>query len=406
VLAFILLAAALATPAAALATTVTPMVAAGSYDTYGVRSNGTVLVAGRTGDGENGVLHWSNISTVSAGSYFAVGLRADGSVVATGSNQFHQCEVSGWSGIKQVACAGFYTVGLRGDGSVVATGQDWAGSCSGASGWTGMKAIGTGFDQTLGVMSDGSVVATGNPANGCCNVSGWEDIKAVGGGYHYSVGLSEEGTCVAVGKDDGDYPGQVTNLNDTSVWNHIKAISAGYSLVAGLKDDGTVITSVDNLPLTGFVGITSVAVGNSCVVGLKSNGTLVTATFPGYIEWHALDVGSWNLIVSPPPPTPISTKTAITTPSGVKVNHTLRITGTVSPWRAPGKVTIIKTRLVGKKWKSAGSPIVSVVGGKFSHSFKPAYRGKWKFVATYSGGRIGLQIYRGSKSITHTVKVK
>ena len=105
------------------------------------------------------------------------------------------------------------------------------------------------------------------------------------------------------------------------------------------------------------------------------------------------------------------TTTALSAASSVKVNKSLPLAGTVSttvisPYAAPGTVTIAKTRKVGKKWKSAGSAKVGVVGGKFTYSFKPTAKGSWHFVASYSGGILGPTTYLPSKSGTKGVTVK
>jgi hypothetical protein len=101
-----------------------------------------------------------------------------------------------------------------------------------------------------------------------------------------------------------------------------------------------------------------------------------------------------------------STVTRLSGPTSVKVKNTLKLTGTVTP-PGPGTVTITMTRLVGKVWKSAGTPKkVTVVAGKFSYSFKPASKGTWHFVAAYSGGYTSLVTYKASKSTTKSVVVK
>ena len=77
-----------------------------------------------------------------------------------------------------------------------------------------------------------------------------------------------------------------------------------------------------------------------------------------------------------------------------------------SPYTAPGKVTITMTRKVGGKWRGAGSAKVNVVGGLFTYSFKPKYKGSWHFVASYSGGVVGPTTYLPSTSVVRGVTVK
>jgi len=92
--------------------------------------------------------------------------------------------------------------------------------------------------------------------------------------------------------------------------------------------------------------------------------------------------------------------------SSVKVKKALKLTGTVLPSMAPGMVTIVKTRLVGKKWRGAGSVRVSVARGRFTYSFKPTARGRWRVVATYLGSAAGSITYMPSKSAAKGVTVK
>jgi photosystem II stability/assembly factor-like uncharacterized protein len=105
-------------------------------------------------------------------------------------------------------------------------------------------------------------------------------------------------------------------------------------------------------------------------------------------------------------PQRVGTATRITAPASVRVRKTLKIAGTVSPVGTPGTVTITKSRLVGRKWRSAGSVTVKVTNGSFSYTFKPTARGSWHFVARYAGSVVGATTCLASKSSTRTVKVK
>jgi hypothetical protein len=117
-----------------------------------------------------------------------------------------------------------------------------------------------------------------------------------------------------------------------------------------------------------------------------------------------MTTGGQGTVLAYTVPTP--TTTTIGSKSSVTKGKTLKISGLVSPSAAPGTVKITKTRLVGKKWKSAGTVTVPVVGGGYSYSFKPKSTGKWRFVAQYSGGTVGYTNYAGSNSGIRTVRVK
>jgi hypothetical protein len=136
-----------------------------------------------------------------------------------------------------------------------------------------------------------------------------------------------------------------------------------------------------------------------------SVGAVTTYTFSNVTANHAIAASfAANAPVVPTPVT-LSTTTKLSGPASIKVGRTLKLTGTVSPSAAPGKVTIVKTRLVGKKWRSAGSATVSVSGGTYRYSFKPTKKGTWRLVAKYTGGRIGPDSYKASSSRTKSVKV-
>lgn len=93
-------------------------------------------------------------------------------------------------------------------------------------------------------------------------------------------------------------------------------------------------------------------------------------------------------------------------PSKIKVRRKLTLSGTVSPAEANGIVTIVKTRKVGRKWKSAGSAQVSLVNGSYSYTFKPTKKGQWRFVAKYAGTWDGATGWGASKSAAKAVKVR
>ncbi|MDR3687345.1 MAG: choice-of-anchor Q domain-containing protein [Coriobacteriia bacterium] len=123
--------------------------------------------------------------------------------------------------------------------------------------------------------------------------------------------------------------------------------------------------------------------------------------------WGAgFDIGAYEYYV----PT-YHTSTSLSAPKSVKVRKSLTLSGAISPssaspYAAPGRVTVTMTRKVGRRWRSAGSAKISVVGGLFTYSFKPRYTGSWHFVANYSGGAIGPTTYLPSQSGVRGVTVK
>ena len=107
------------------------------YYTIGLKSDGTVVIAGDNYTDEEEVKKWSNIVALAIDHFNAVGIKSDGTVVATGDNRDGECNVSGWSNIIKVAvsrCHGIVnyskdtigvTYGLKKDGTVEAIGKSY-----------------------------------------------------------------------------------------------------------------------------------------------------------------------------------------------------------------------------------------------------------------------------------------
>jgi hypothetical protein len=142
-------------------------------------------------------------------------------------------------------------------------------------------------------------------------------------------------------------------------------------------------------------------------INKKSDGSAATIAYRTQFVSQE-DTSSPSL---PPTPTPtpgrtFSTTTRLAGASSSKVRRTLKLTGAIAPAGAAGRVTIVRSRLVGSRWKRVGSAKVAAVGGKFAYRFTPGARGRWSFVATYAGGTVGSATYRGSTSVAKRVRVK
>ena len=264
------------------------MISAGDKHTVGLKSDGTVVVAGRTGD----VSGWTDIVAVSAGSYHTVGLKADGTVVAVGNKWNGKCDVSDWTDIVAIAAGESHTVGLKSDGTVVATKYTgdqkyYHGQCD-VSDWTDIVAVAARGDYTVGLKADGTVVAAGNIYLwGQCDVSGWTDIVAIAVGYNRAVGLEADGTVV-----DSLFSACVYDSMD------IVAVAMGVGGIVGLKADGTVVAPTHFEEVSdafGWTDIVAIAAGDKFIVGLKADGTVVAT---GENDSDQCDVSDWKLFNS------------------------------------------------------------------------------------------------------------
>jgi len=276
------------------------MIAAGSFHTVGLRSNGTVVATKIIEDvlaknyGQSNLGEWRDIVAVAAGTYHTVGLRFDGTVTATGQNKKGQCSVSNWRDIIAVATGSFHTVGLRSNGTVMATGENKNGQCN-VSDWRDIIAVAAGSSHTVGLRSNGTVTATGGNKNGQCNVSDWRDIIAIATGTFHTVGLRSNGTVVAT-KIIEDVLAKNYGQSNVGEWQDIVAMAVGTFHTVGLRSDSTVVAvghyESGTCDVADWREIVAVAAGTSHTVGLRSNGT-VTAT--GGNKNGQCNVSDWKL---------------------------------------------------------------------------------------------------------------
>ena len=131
-----------------------------------------------------------------------------------------------------------------------------------------------------------------------------------------------------------------------------------------------------------------------------SRGRITSIPFPNISASHTI-AATFELI-----PVAVATQTRLGGPSSVRMARNLTLAGTVAPSRATGTVTIIKRRLSGRTWLSAGSARVPVRSGAYFYTFRPTRTGKWRFIASYSGGVVGATAYTPSKSANKDVLVK
>ena len=104
----------------------------------------------------------AEFAAIAAGSYHTVVLRTDGSVVAWGDNNYGQTDVpNGLKDMTAVAAGSRHTVALRTDGSVVAWGDNRFRRTDVPDGLKDVTAIAAGRGHTVALRTDGSVVAWG-----------------------------------------------------------------------------------------------------------------------------------------------------------------------------------------------------------------------------------------------------
>lgn len=219
----------------------------GNNGTYGLKGDGTVVVAGGYYP-KRQVENWKDIVAIANTFEFLAGLKQDGTVVITYCrDEALQREIQKWENIVSIAGRGRVLVGLRNDGTVVAVGDSNFGTTEACEvdGWKDIVYVSTNGLCTFGVKENGKVVVTPlhwknsafpYTANA---VENWEDIVAISSGEWHTVGLKSDGTVVAVGYNDFNQ----CNVHD---WKNIVSIATGNNCTVGLKSDGTMIAVGDN----------------------------------------------------------------------------------------------------------------------------------------------------------------
>ena len=222
----------------------------------------------------------ASIVRIAAGSWHSIALKSNGTVWSWGDNYYGQLgdgttidrlvpvQVEGLTGVISIAVGAYHSLALKGDGTV------WA--------W--------GINQD-GQLGDGTTVNRFKPVQ----VTGLSNIIAIDGGGFHSAALKSDGTVWAWGYNNwgqlGDgttttrhAPVQVSNLTN------VIAIATGGQHTVALKSDGTVWTWGDNTfgqlgdaliivrtspgQVVGLVNMIAIATGSLHTIALKYNGTV------------------------------------------------------------------------------------------------------------------------------------
>ena len=276
------------------------LLAAGTFHTVGIKSDGTLLSAGNTDDcGQYNVKGWKNIISVITDNGYTAGLKNDGTVCFAGNNSFKYYSkdtglenIKAWANIKEIANGECFIVGLKTDGSVISTINDksiqemnqsadpfWSQYLSdiknSISAWTNISQISAQFYRAVGLKKDGTVLAAGDNIYGGCDISSWKNIISIATTNNYTFGLKTDGTVIKA----GNYVSIPINVSN---WKGIVAISSSDSHIVGLESDGSVIAVGDNkqneCDVSNWRDIIAVKAGYGYTIGLKSDGSVISTS--------------------------------------------------------------------------------------------------------------------------------
>jgi hypothetical protein len=238
------------------------------------------------GDNSLGQLSVSAIATnaiaIAAGSWHSVALRSDGSVLAWGENYQGQCNVPvNLTDAMVIAAGGYHSLALRLNGRVTGWGANDHGQATVPLGLSNVVALAAGTWHSMALKKDGTVAAWGDNSLGQTTVpAGLANVVAIAAGGNHSLALRADGTVVAWGENTdalGGYAGQSVVPQNL---NNIVAIGAGQYHSLAARSDGTVVAWGDNSqgqsqPPAGLTGVVALAGGGGHSIALKADSTAV-----------------------------------------------------------------------------------------------------------------------------------
>ena len=192
-----------------------------------------VISVGKDSYSETNVSSWMNVKAVAAGTYSSYGLKTNGEVVATGLNDKGQLNVSSWKDLDVVALSamGKRVAGLTGDGKVVVAGSFTDVEKNAISALSGIKQVAVGLNYIAFINEDDSVSAIGSLPG--ADFSEFKNVEKISAGTHHLIALRKDGKVVATGDNSYGQLG-VSGLYD------VIDVAAGESHSAFLREDGVV----------------------------------------------------------------------------------------------------------------------------------------------------------------------
>jgi len=260
-------------------------VAAGSYHSLALRSDGTVVQWGDHDPVPEGL---ADVVDVEAGAYWSAALRADGTVVAWGSNEWGNTEVpADLDDVVQISAGADFGLALRSDGTVAQWGGDNPGDPYPVpDDLADVVAVSGGGSHRLALLADGTVTEWGSTGSGLGSPpAGLDDVVAIDAGNFHNLAVRSDGTVAAWGRD-GTGPADVPEgLSD------VVDVDGGLHHSLALLADGTVVgwgedTSGQATPPEGLTDVVAISAGASHSLAIVAPGdtTAPVITVPDVVE--------------------------------------------------------------------------------------------------------------------------
>ena len=234
-------------------------IAAGTYHSLALKSNGTVVAWGDNGFGQSTVPNeLMDVTAIAAGSYHNLALKSDSTVVAWGWDGYGQLTVpNGLMDVTAIAAGGFHNLALKSDGTVVAWGYNGYGQSTVPNELTDVTAIAAGgFHNLALVMASDTiapVITITTPAEGAVYLLGQTvnadyscQDEAGGSGLASCVGDVANGSPI----DTGSVGAKTFTVNAADNAGNPASVTHNYSVVYNFNGFSQ---PVDNLPTLNLI---------------------------------------------------------------------------------------------------------------------------------------------------------
>jgi|GEM_PF-6243242 len=213
-------------------------IAAGSYHSLALKSDGSIVGWGYNSDGQATPPAGNDFAAVAAGFAHSIALKSDGSIVGWGWNNEGQATHPEGNDFIAVAAGGSHNIALKSDGSIVGWGYNSDGQATPPAG-NDFTAIAANGWHSLAIKSDGSIVGWGYNSDGQATPPAGNDFTAIAAGYYHSLAIKSDGSIVGWGRN-------AFGESTPPAGNNFIAIDAGGAAVSGshslaLKSNGSIV---------------------------------------------------------------------------------------------------------------------------------------------------------------------